>query len=341
MVTDDELYRSATAVSEGVRMAARLGDMPPAELNPDTYSAECRAIASKLKSDGHNVTITETVGDDLKEQGYGGIFGVGQAAAQPPRLVVMSYTPAGESLEHIALCGKGVCYDTGGLSLKPKSGMPGMKHDMGGSAGCLAAFQAAVTLKLPRKLTLVLALVENSINQHALRNDDIITMKSGRTVEINNTDAEGRLILGDCVSHASNSLDSTPDIIYDQATLTGAQLVAVGKKHAGILAKSKELEDRMVDAGLSSGDLCFPLLYAPELLKSEFKSQVADMKNSVKDRGNAQCSCAGHFIESHLDESYQNDYVHCDMAGPQDRNERATGYGVALILGLLKAPGFC
>jgi len=212
---------------------------------------------------------------------------------------------------------------------------------MGGSAGCLAAFQAAVTLKLPRKLTLVLALVENSINQNALRNDDIITMKSGRTVEVNNTDAEGRLVLGDCVSHASNSLDSTPDIIYDQATLTGAQLVAVGRKHAGILAKSKKLEDRMVEAGLSSGDLCFPILYAPELLKSEFKSQVADMKNSVKDRGNAQCSCAGHFIESHIDESYQNDYVHCDMAGPQSRNERATGYGVALILGLLKAPGFC
>ena len=100
---------------------------------------------------------------------------------------------------------------------------------MGGSAGCLAAFQAAVTLKLPRKLTLVLALVENSINQNALRNDDIITMKSGRTVEVNNTDAEGRLVLGDCVSHASNSLDSTPDIIYDQATLTGAQLVAVAQ----------------------------------------------------------------------------------------------------------------
>ena len=211
---------------------------------------------------------------------------------------------------------------------------------MGGSAGVLGGFKAAVELKVPKKITLILAIVENAIGPKAFRNDDILTMYSGKTVEINNTDAEGRLVLADCVAHASKNIKGV-DIIMDMATLTGAQLVTTGKKHAGILAQSEELEKRMFECGLKSGDLCYPMLYAPELLKSEFASKVADMKNSVKDRGNAQASCAGHFIESHLDPSYEGDWVHVDMAGPDSKNERATGYGVALVLGLLQVPSFC
>jgi probable aminopeptidase NPEPL1 len=210
---------------------------------------------------------------------------------------------------------------------------------MGGSAGVLGGFKAAVELKIPKKITLILGIVENAIGPDSVRNDDILTMYSGKSVEINNTDAEGRLVLADCVAHASKHIDGA-DIILDMATLTGAQLVTTGKKHAGILAKTAQLEKRIFDCGLMSGDLCYPMLYAPELLKSEFASKVADMKNSVKDRGNAQSSCAGHFIESHLDASYQGDWVHIDMAGPGTKNERATGYGVALVLGLLQAPGF-
>lgn len=179
---------------------------------------------------------------------------------------------------------------------------------MGGSAGVLGGFQAAVRLRLPRKLTLILAIVENAISQHAVRNDDVLTLKSGKTVEINNTDAEGRLILADCVAHASNQLGPV-DVILDMATLTGAQLVCTGKKHAAVLARTRALEERIVAAGRRSGDLCFPMLYFPELLDVEFASRVADMKNSVKDRGNAQSSCAGHFIESHIDERYTGDWV--------------------------------
>lgn len=205
---------------------------------------------------------------------------------------------------------QGVIYDTGGLSLKGKTFMPGMKVDMGGSAGVLGGFRAAVQLKLPRKITLILAIVENAIGPDAVRNDDILTMKSGKTVEVNNTDAEGRLILADCVSHASNNLEGgPPDIILDMATLTGAQLMAIGKKHGGVLTKTQTLEDRIRRAGIKTGDLVFPMLYAPELLKSEFASKVADMKNSVADRGNAQASCAGHFIESHIDDAYEGDWV--------------------------------
>ena len=310
VVSTDDLWATTQAVADGVRLSARLGDMPPAELNPDTYSAECKQIADALVEGGADVTFEEIVGDDLKEKGYGGIFGVGMAAMHPPRMVVMTYTPSSptDDMEHVALCGKGVIYDTGGLSLKPKTGMCGMKHDMGGSAGVLGGFQAAVELKIPKKVTLILGIVENAIGPKAVRNDDILTMKSGKTVEINNTDAEGRLVLADCVSHASNIIEGV-DVILDMATLTGAQLVTTGKKHAGILAKTATMEQRIFDSGLKSGDLVYPMLYAPELLKSEFASKVADMKNSVKDRGNAQASCAGHFIESHIDSAYKGDWV--------------------------------
>lgn len=149
-----------------------------------------------------------------------------------------------------------------------------MKHDMGGSAGVLGAFQAAVQLKLPKKITLLLAIVENAIGPKSVRHDDIITMKSGKTVEVNNTDAEGRLILSDCVSHASSEIGKV-DVILDMATLTGAVMITTGNKHAGVLAKTNELETRILSAGAKSGDFVFPLLYAPEFLKSEFDSKVA------------------------------------------------------------------
>ena len=142
------------------------------------------------------------------------------------------------------------------------------------------------------------------------------------------------------LAHTSPPIHSDLDCVIDMATLTGAQLIATGKKHAGILSNSLDLERQAVDAGLRSGDLVFPLLYAPELLKAEFKSDFADMKNSVKDRSNAQTSCAGHFIEDHLEPDYKGGWLHVDMAGPANKGERGTGYGVGLILSLLGAKGF-
>ena len=279
------------------------------------------------------------MGDDLDRLGYGGLYGIGKAATCPPRLVILEYIPETTYDECIALVGKGIVYDTGGLSLKSKDGMPGMKYDMGGSAGVLGGFVAAVKMKLPKRLVLILCLAENAIGPDAVRNDDILTMYSGKTVEVNNTDAEGRLVLADGVAHASKYWEDCT-FILDMATLTGAQLVAAGKTHAGILANTIELEHRIVEAGLKSGDLVVPLLYAPEFLMKEFDSKVADMKNSVKDRGNAQASCAGHFIEAHLNDNYSGGWIHVDMAGPGDKDGRGTGYGVALILALLNAPGF-
>ena len=216
--------------------------------------------------------------------------------------------------------------------------MVGMKSDMAGAAAMLAAFEAAVQLGTRQRLHLVLCLAENAISASALRNDDVIKLFSGKTVEINNTDAEGRLVLGDGVALASKEGGlpggRVPSLVVDMATLTGAQLVATGKRFAAVVASSEAAEGRCVAAGRHSGDLCHPLPFAPELLRGEFRSEVADMKNSVKDRMNAQSSCAGTFVFDHLHEGFQGDWLHVDMAGPAFEADRATGYGVALLLAL-------
>lgn len=336
LVDSPVLLNSAKFAAEGVQLAAKLTDMPPNELTTDVYAGECHRIAKEL---GDCVSIEEIKGEDLKERGYGGVYGVGKCASCPPRIIIMNYIPSGESKEFVVLVGKGIVYDTGGLALKSKTGMPGMKHDMAGSSGLLGGFLAAVKLKVPTKITLIIAIAENSIGPNALRNDDIITLYSGKTVEINNTDAEGRLVLGDCIAHASKHLDDA-NLIVDMATLTGAQSIITGKRHGAILTKNQDTEDRIYNAGKASGDLVFPLLYAPELLNPEFSSKVADMKNSVANRNNAQSSCAGHFIESHIDESFRGDWVHIDMAGPGSDKDRGTGYGVGLVLSLFETDGF-
>lgn len=334
VVDDPVRLRAARAVARGVRLAGRLVDAPPDTLDTNTFVEECRALANEFPN---RLSMTELVGDDLLA--HGGLHNVGKAAVSPPRLVVMSYEPKENvSKKTVALVGKGIVYDTGGLSLKPKTGMCGMKRDMGGAAGLLGGLLALTETETPVKVHLLLCLAENAIGPDAVRNDDIITLYSGKTVEINNCDAEGRLVLGDGVAHATRHL--APDLVLDMATLTGAQLVATGKRHAGILANTRELEDDIVRAGLRSGDLVYPLLYAPETLMDEFASKVADMKNSVKDRSNAQTSCAGHFIEAHLDEDYEGGWIHVDMAGPSEDDGRGTGYGVALVAALLDAPGF-
>jgi len=333
---------AAEAAAEGVRLACRLVDTHPEELTTTAYANECKT----LFENDDTVTIEEIVGEELEEKGYGGIYNVGKGATEPPRLLILEYTPPDdvvsdddENASAITLVGKGIVYDTGGLAIKSRVGMCGMKHDMGGSAGVLGGFMAAVKLRTPRKIRLLMCLAENAIGPKSVRNDDIITQYSGKTVEINNSDAEGRLVLSDAVAHATKHFDDC-DLVVDMATLTGAQLISTGKMHAGILANTEELEKTAVKAGLASGDLVYPLLYAPELLKKEFNSKVADMKNSVKDRSNAQCSCAGHFIESHIDPNYEGGWLHVDMAGPGTKAERGTGYGVGLVLSLVGAPGF-
>eukprot|EP00339_Tiarina_fusa_P003018 CAMPEP_0117009800 /NCGR_PEP_ID=MMETSP0472-20121206/8798_1 /TAXON_ID=693140 ORGANISM="Tiarina fusus, Strain LIS" /NCGR_SAMPLE_ID=MMETSP0472 /ASSEMBLY_ACC=CAM_ASM_000603 /LENGTH=304 /DNA_ID=CAMNT_0004712167 /DNA_START=648 /DNA_END=1562 /DNA_ORIENTATION=+ len=268
------------------------------------------------------------IGDDLDAEGFGGIYGVGKAASNPPALVVLKYEPP-NSTEKIAWVGKGIVYDTGGLSIKTKTGMPGMKRDMGGSAAILEAFRAACLIGCDKTIFAVLCLAENAVGRLATRPDDIHTLYSGVTVEINNTDAEGRLVVGDGVAFVSKHLDV--DILLDMCTLTGAQGIATGQRHSSIICNSDSIEAKAVLAGKKSGDLCHPLPYCPELFTVEFESKVADMKNSVKNRNNAQPSCAAQFIASHLVD-YENEWIHVDMASPSHKGEIATGYGVLLLL---------
>ncbi|PSN48819.1 putative aminopeptidase NPEPL1 [Blattella germanica] len=273
------------SVCSGVRLAARIVDAPCNEMNVDHFLQEVKTIADTL-----GVSSTIIRGEELRVRGFGGIYGVGKAASVPPALAVLSHTPEGAT-QTIAWVGKGIVYDTGGLSIKAKTAMPGMKRDCGGAAGVLGAFYTAVRQGFTQNLHAVFCLAENAVGPESTRPDDIHLL----TVEINNTDAEGRLVLSDGVAYAQKDLKA--NIILDMATLTGAQGISTGKYHGAVLTNSEEWEDASFLASRVSGDLLFPIPYCPELHFSEFASAVADMKNSV--------------------------------AG-----ERATGYGVALLAAL-------
>ncbi|XP_058859446.1 probable aminopeptidase NPEPL1 [Acipenser ruthenus] len=312
--------------ADGVRLAARIVDTPCNEMNTDHFLEEIKAVGNEL-----GIVPTVIRGEELKKKGFGGIYGVGKAAEHPPALAVLSHTPEGAT-QTIAWVGKGIVYDTGGLSIKGKTSMPGMKRDCGGAAAVLGAFKAAIKQGFKDNLHAVFCLAENAVGPNATRPDDIHLLYSGKTVEINNTDAEGRLVLSDGVAYSSKDLCA--DIILDIATLTGAQGISTGKYHAAVMTNSEEWEAACVKAGRNSGDLAHPLVYCPELHFSEFTSAVADMKNSVADRENAQSSCAGLFIASHIGFDWPGVWVHVDIASPVHTGERATGFGVAFLLAL-------
>ncbi|MCK6551157.1 leucyl aminopeptidase family protein [Myxococcota bacterium] len=305
------------------REVAALVDTPPTDMNPEALAA----AAKRLVGEHPSVTFEEIVGDDLVANGLGGIHAVGRTAKKAPRMLVARYRPK-KAEGHVALVGKGVTFDTGGLHLKARGMMETMKSDMGGAAAVAGAFRVLVNLGVELEVSLVMCLAENAIGPDSFKPDDILTLHSGKTVEINNTDAEGRLLLGDGVSWAARVLGA--QWILDAATLTGAQLIATGQMHAAIISNDADLEELVLGSAYDTGDLVHPLPFAPELYKAEFKSPVADMRNSVKDRNNAQTSCAAQFIYNHLDDTKVK-WCHVDLAGPAFRGDRGTGFGVALL----------
>lgn len=307
-----------------LRLTQRLVDMPPAELDCAVFEAEARAAVDGLA----DVSVHAIVGDDLLTEGLRGLHAVGRTARVPPRVVVLDYNPAGAT-DTVALVGKGLVYDTGGLSLKiVGERMLNMKCDMAGAAAVLGAFLMLARQGVDKRVVAILSMAENAIGSASYRPDDVIEMHSGKTVEINNTDAEGRLALADAASYVARKYK--PSLLIDAATLTGAQLMATGKGHAGICATDADLETRALQAGLKSGDHCLAMLWSPELLRAEFKSKVADMRNSVADRMNASSAAAGLFIWAHI-EDLDLRFLHIDLAGPAFPDDRATGYGVGLI----------
>ena len=314
------------------RDSAELVDTPPTELDPAEFASRARATLEAIKG----VSIEEYVGDELVENGLMGIHSVGRSAVSAPRMLVATYDP-GDAKEHVALVGKGVTFDTGGLHLKARGSMEGMKADMGGAAAVYGAFRSLATSGCPHKVSLLLCMAENANDGASYKPDDVLHMHSGKTVEINNTDAEGRLLLGDGVSWAARVLECT--VVIDAATLTGAQLISTGLLHAAVVSNDGDLEGLAVSTGKATGDLCHPLPFAPEYYRQEFSSQIADLRNSVANRMNAQTSCAAQFVYEHMSsapKARSRRWCHIDLAGPAFPKDRGTGYGVALIAELVR-----
>src|SRR5690606_16330924 len=215
------------------RMAARLVDTPPADLDTGRFAAEARAALRGVP----RVRVTEIAGDRLLRAGLRGVHTVGRAASVPPRVLVARWP--------------------GAARRGPRGAMEGMKGDMGGAAAALGAFRVLARERCPLPLSLVLCVAENAIGPGAFKPDDVLTMHSGKTVEINNTDAEGRLLLADGVSYAARVLRA--GVVLDAATLTGAQMVATGLLHAAVVSNEDALERILIEAGRATGDLTHPL----------------------------------------------------------------------------------
>ncbi|GMR30082.1 hypothetical protein PMAYCL1PPCAC_00277 [Pristionchus mayeri] len=314
-----------------IRTTARLVDSPANELTTDKYVDEAVAIGKKL---GCNSTVIK--GDELLKRGFGGIYHVGKAGPTPPAFVVLSHEPSGAK-DTFALVGKGIIYDVGGMHLKTTTNMLGMKRDMAGSAALMGAFATLVKAKFSENLHLCLCIAENNISPMANKPDDVITLLSGKTVEITNTDAEGRLVLADGVFYAKNMLKAKH--IINMATLTGAQAYMTGKTHAAIMCSKEESEDKMVSAGLHSGDLVHPMIYAPDMHAIDLFSPVADTNNAnwgdVQNLLPPRSAAAALFVGSHIEYGENLDWIHVDMLAPSHCEGRSTAWGVSFVVAAL------
>jgi leucyl aminopeptidase len=262
--------------------------------------------------------VDVTIWDEkaLEADGFGGILGVGLGSTRGPRLVKVSYAPTGAA-RHLALVGKGITFDTGGLSLKPPTGMVGMKYDMTGAATVLAVTLAAARLALPVRLTAWLCIAENMPSGSALRPNDVLRIRGGRTVEVLNTDAEGRLVMADGLVAAS---EEQPDAIVDVATLTGAAMVALGTRYAGVMGDDA-LVQKVVSAATDAGELVWPMPLPGEL-RASLNSEIADIANANPGNTAGGMLLAGVFLQEFVGTTGEGEsatripWAHLDIAGP-------------------------
>ena len=316
----------ARAVGEGVHLARRLVDTPPGAMTPEILADEAEAALA-----GSEVKVTVLNERALRRQRFGGILAVGQGSANPPRLVRLAYEPAGAAA-HLALVGKGITFDSGGLSLKPPTGMITMKCDMAGSAAVLAGVRAIAALGIPLKVTAYLAIAENMPSGSAQRPGDVITAYGGTTVEVLNTDAEGRLVMMDALVRAG---EDSPDAIIDVATLTGAQVVALGSRIAGVMGNDDPWRDEVHAAAGAAGELAWPMPI-PEELRPSLDSPVADLANVGERNGGMMTAAA--FLREFVPDGVP--WAHVDIAGPAFvdgkpwayNGKGATGYGVRTLV---------
>jgi leucyl aminopeptidase len=266
----------------------------------------------------------------LRSKGYGGIIGVGQGSANPPRLLSITYTPKGlKAKKKYAFVGKGITFDTGGLALKPALGMEAMKSDMSGAAAVCAAAIAIAQLRLPVAIEAWAPLAENMVSDTATRPSDVITIYGGKTVEVLNPDAEGRLVLADALVKAQESKDL--DGIIDVATLTGAQVVALGTRTSAVMTNNSEFSAKFVEITKRTGEAFWPMPLPIEL-RASLDSPVADLANIGERMGGMLV--AGLFLKDFVSDELP--WLHLDIAGPSYNEGAPHGYtpvggtGVAL-----------
>ena len=309
---DEAEYNAAVIVAESVNLARDLVNTPGNFLYPESYASVMGEVASAA---GLDIKVLDEAA--LEDQGFGGILSVGRGSSRPPRLVHLTWAPSGAS-KKVALVGKGITFDTGGISLKPGSGMEDMISDMGGSAAQLAVIAAAARLELPVRIDAWLPLAENMPSGTATRPGDVITHYGGITSEVINTDAEGRLVLADAVARAC---EDGPAYLIETATLTGAQLVALGNRTAGVMG-SDELRDLIAETGRGVGEQAWamPLLEEQE---DELKSPIADIRNTHNARTGGMLF-AGLYLSRFVPEDVE--WAHVDIAGPAWNGGAPYGY---------------
>jgi leucyl aminopeptidase len=325
----------AEVLARSVALARDLVNAPPGDLSPEDLAERARAEAAEV---GVGAEIWDEAA--LAEQGFGGILGVGKGSSRGPRLVRLTWHPEGAT-RTIGLVGKGITFDSGGLSLKPATSMEWMKTDMAGAAAVLATVLAAARLELPIRVTGWLPLAENMPGGSAQRPGDVLTQYGGKRVEVLNTDAEGRLVLADALVRAA---EEEPDALVDVATLTGAQIVALGMRTTGIMANDDDWRDSVVAASRAAGEDAWPMPLPKELRKG-LDSPIADLAN-VPAAGNRDGGMltAAHFLAAFVPAGLP--WAHLDIAGPSWNVREAYGYtpkgatGVAVrtLVALLEQP---
>ncbi|HEU4398631.1 MAG TPA: leucyl aminopeptidase [Actinomycetota bacterium] len=298
------------ARAAATNLARDLSNEPANAMHPVDLAAAARRLLA-----GRGVTVKVKDERELAKEGFGGIVGVGQGADHPPRLVELRYRPQGASGE-VVLVGKGITFDSGGLSLKPADSMKTMKTDMSGAAAVVGAMSVLADLGVKVAVTGYLAAAENMPSGRATRPGDVLTMRNGRTVEVLNTDAEGRLVMADALALGAAA---KPDAIVDVATLTGACVVALGNRYTGLMGNDEALVTELLDAAADAGEPTWRLPLPPEYRK-DIDSDVADLKN-IGDRY-AGALVAGLFLQEFVDD---RPWVHLDIAGPA-RTEADDGY---------------
>ncbi len=334
---DDRAVERAEVIAAESAFVRDLVNSPPNALYPETF---VDVVRDRIAASEAAIEIVVHGPDDLVEMGCGGIVGVGQGSEHAPRIMELHYRPDGPGA-HVALVGKGITFDSGGLCIKPAASMLAMKSDMAGAAAVAGAVIAAARLGIGNAVSGYLCLAENLPSGTAQRPSDVVTMRNGLTVEIIDTDAEGRMVLGDGLALA---VESGADAILDIATLTGACMVALGTRVAGVMSNDEGVNDRVFAAASAAGEAMWPLPL-PEDLRGKLDSVTADLQHKGDQWGGALT--AGLFLREFVNrpDGESVPWAHLDIAGPSF-NEGApygftskggTGFGMATMLAFAEA----